>query len=144
MSRQLEPIIIAIAEDALTVAHCVMNMQGLADSKIKEELTAGIELSGNPMIHLLFNNYIEYIESGRKAGSKMPPISAIRDWALRKGLPVDNQTLYAIAKAIARDGIQPRPIMDMLTTELESAFDDKWSVDLFEYIVSLLEPYFND
>lgn len=144
MNLQTSSIIKNIAEDALTLAQWIIDKQSLSDSKIREELDYTIATSDNVMIELLFNDYVVYLEEGRKPNSSMPPISAIRDWALRKNIPTDNNTLYAIAKAIARDGIAPRPIMDLLITEFEKAFENEWSVNLFEYIVSELQTYFDE
>jgi len=137
-------IIKNVAEDALTLAQWVMDKQGLADSKLREDIDYMITHSDNVMIELLFNDYITYIEKGRKPNSSIPPISTIRDWALRKNIPTDNDTLYAIAKAIARDGIAPRPIMDLLITELEKAFENEWSVDLFDFIVEQIQDLFDE
>ena len=137
-------IITNIAKDALTLAQWVINKQGVRDSQIREDMDYTISISDNVMIELLFNNYIVYIERERKPGSKMPPISAIRDWVLCKNIPTDNNTLYAIAKAIARDGIAPRPIMDLLISEFEKAFENEWSVDLFDYIVKQIQDLFDE
>lgn len=144
MNAAILPIAQTIAEDALTLAQWVMDKQGIQDPKVREDIAYTISLSDNMMIDLLFNDYITYIEKGRKPNGEMPPLSAIRDWALRKNLPTDNYTLYAIAKTIARDGIAPRPIMDLLIVELEKAFENDWYVDLFNYIVEQIQLFFDE
>lgn len=144
MNTSMLSVVQSIAEDALTLAQWVMDKQGLKDSQAREDIDYTISQSDNIMIELLFDDYITYIEKGRKPNSTIPPISTIRDWALRKNIPTDNGTLYAIAKAIARDGVAPRPIMDLLITELERAFDSKWSVDLFDFIVQQIENLFDE
>lgn len=49
------------------------------------------------------------VEYGRRAGAQMPPVSVISEWARRK---LGNARLgWPIAKAIARRGIRPTPIL---------------------------------
>lgn len=145
MNKQLDAIVKAIAEDAIMAARLVMDRQGIgSDDEMSSDLTSDIDLSENPIINLLFNNYLTYIESGRKPGDDPPPISALRDWALRKGLSLDNGILYAIAQSIARDGIQPRPIMVNVIKELEQKFNSSWADTLFEYIVGQVSDLFVD
>lgn len=141
MIASLEQIATSIAEDALTLAQWVIDKKEAGEHKVSEDLEYIINQSNNVIIELLFN---DYIEKGRKPGLKMPPISALRDWALRKNISVDNNTLYAIAKAISRDGIAPRPIMDLLIVELEKAFEKEWSVDLFDFIVLQIQDLFDE
>lgn len=145
MNKQLDAIVKAIAEDAVMAARLVMDRQGIgSDDEMSSDLTSDIDLSENPIINLLFNNYLTYIESGRKPGDDPPPISALRDWAFNKGLPLDNGILYAIAQSIARDGIQPRPIMVNVIKELEQKFNSSWADTLFEYIVGQVSDLFVD
>lgn len=145
MNKQLDAIVKAIAEDAVMAARLVMDRQGIgSDDEMSSDLTSDIDLSENPIINLLFNNYLTDIESGRKPGGDPPPISALRDWALRKGLSLDNGILYAIAQSIARDGIQPRPIMVNVIKELEQKFNSSWANTLFEYIVGQVSDLFVD
>jgi hypothetical protein len=48
------------------------------------------------------------IEYGRRPGSRMPPVEAIRGWARRKGLP--KGVAFLIARSIARKGIPPKAL----------------------------------
>lgn len=50
-----------------------------------------------------------FVEVGRRAGSRLPPISVIADWAERRGLP--RGAAFPIARKIAARGIQPRPVL---------------------------------
>lgn len=50
-----------------------------------------------------------YVEKGRRPGKPPPPISAIRRWATRKGIP--ESALYVLARSIGRKGIKARPYM---------------------------------
>lgn len=96
----------------------------------------------NVVIELLFNNYIDYIEKGRRPG-KMPPISALKEWAQSRGISTDNSTLFAIANAIKRDGIEGRPVLATLEREIENSFENEWYDKLFEAMTSELNKYFD-
>lgn len=96
----------------------------------------------NVVIEVLFNNYIDYIEKGRRPG-KMPPVSALKEWAQSRGIPTDNGTLYAIANAIKRDGIEGRPILATLEREIENKFENEWADKLFEAMTEELTKYFD-
>ena len=59
--------------------------------------------------------HLLYVEGGRRAGARMPPITPIMHWVFRH-LGVDNvkeakSIAFAIAKSIAKKGIQARPIL---------------------------------
>ncbi|MDR1091325.1 MAG: hypothetical protein LBL79_09640 [Prevotella sp.] len=97
----------------------------------------------NAVIEILFNNYIDYIEKGRSPG-KMPPISALKEWAQSRGISTGNSTLFAIANAIKRDGIEGRPILATLEREIEISFENEWYDKLFEAMTSELNKYFDN
>jgi len=67
---------------------------------------------------LILPDYAQYIDQGRKKGSK-PPIQPIIDWIKRKNIRVrgitTRQLAFAISQSIASQGIQPRPFIDELT-----------------------------
>lgn len=80
--------------------------------------------TGGWVISVSLANYWKYIENGRRAGAKMPPLSAIENWikvkqiiphsiTLKSGktvIPTIPQLSFLIARKIGRDGIQPRPL----------------------------------
>lgn len=92
---------------------------------------------------ILINSYYVYVESGRRAGGKMPPYQAIAEWADRKLHTSDNKVIWAVMKAIQRDGIRPRPFTDE-AMEAMDAFWNEWADRLFESIITDLNNYFND
>ena len=75
------------------------------------------------VISVSLADYWKYIENGRRAGAKMPPVSAIENWinvkqiiphsmTLKSGktvIPTVPQLSFLIARKISRDGIRPRP-----------------------------------
>ncbi|QIK55056.1 hypothetical protein G7051_12180 [Dysgonomonas sp. HDW5B] len=135
----------AIAEDVLALAHLILDENGLKNSALRNGVRYTVECSDNPVITILFNDYVEYIENGRKPNSgEAPPISDLREWAQRKGIPATNDVLYAIAETIKKQGMAPRPVLAVLEQQIEDSFSNEWADQLFEAIMEELEVFFND
>lgn len=113
----------------------------LAESRLKSE--AAIK-SHIPFIYLDVNDYIQYIESGRRPKARKVPIDALREWARRKSIPSDNNTLYAIQQAIYRDGIKGRNITTAFYDVLDRKWDEEIADKLFQAITISLDNYFNE
>ncbi len=117
----------------------------LRDSLLIRDVDSRVSFGGNGdnvVIEVLFNNYIDYIEKGRRPGT-MPPVSALKEWAQSRGIPTDNGTLFAIANAVKRDGIEGRPILATLEREIENSFENDWADKLFDSMTAELTEYFN-
>lgn len=65
----------------------------------------------------------EYIELGRKAGSKLPPQGALLDWMQSKGIP--DAAEFAVRKSIAVNGILPVPVIETSFNEVVKNFNQK-------------------
>ena len=78
----------------------------LGSSKLNKDLDVRIQ---DNIFLLIMPDYVEYVNSGRRAGAKMPPIEAIANWCRSKGIPSDNQTIWKIRKSIAEDGTGATP-----------------------------------
>lgn len=115
----------------------------LSDSDIYRTLKVIATNDGNLILDIVLNDYIQYIESGRRKGAKFPPVEPIVRWCRSKGIPTDNSTIFLIRRAISRDGIKPRPIMATVFDELDKAWSDEWSDRLFEIIMEQINNYFN-
>ena len=67
------------------------------------------------VISLNGNDYIIYIDKGRKPG-KYAPLSPLKQWIRNKGIATDEKKVTALAFAIntkiKKQGIKPRPILD--------------------------------
>ena len=143
----------AIASDVVSLVRQVMEgdtginrkvgVNTLKDSELFKSVRASA--SGDIVIDLLLNDYVIYVESGRRKGSKMPPFDVIASWCKRKGLPSDNSTVWAICRAISRDGIAPRPVMATVFDLMDSdEWSGRWLDELFEEITKVLDNYFSD
>lgn len=142
----------AFAEDIMNITADIMASSMLVndkvgrntiapDSNIFKEMYA--KASGNIVIQLLLNDYVQYIESGRKAGSKFPPIQPIVQWAKKRGIPTDNSTIFLIRRAIAEDGIRPRPFMYKVLETIDNKWNGEWSSELFNELTKIIDEFFN-
>lgn len=116
----------------------------LSDSDIYRELSVISTNDGDLVFDIMLNDYITFIESGRRQGAKMPPVEPIVRWAKKHGIPTDNSTIYLIRRAISRDGIQPRPIMATVFNELDKEWNSDWSDRLFNIIIEQIDKFFNN
>lgn len=115
----------------------------LSDSDIYKQLSVMATSDGDLVFDIMLNDYITFIESGRRKGAKMPPIEPIVRWCKKKGIPSDNSTVYLIRRAISRDGIAPRPIIATVFEELDREWEGAWSDNLFNIIIEQLDKFFN-
>ena len=91
-------------------------------------------------VKLNLMHYWKYVENGRRAGGKFPPVSAIEKWIEVKPvlprpmsngkLPTNKQLAYLIARKISIDGIAPRPL-------LQQSVDEVWR-NMQEFIAEAL------
>ena len=141
----------AFAEDVMNItadimaSNLMLNKKGIntiaPNSDIYKQMYA--KASGNIVIQLLLNDYVQYIESGRKAGSKFPPIQPIVQWAKKRGIKTDNSTIFLIRRAIAEDGIKPRPFMYKVLETIDNKWDGEWSSELFNELTKIIDEFFN-
>jgi hypothetical protein len=120
-----------------------VNKNTLKD-KGKDVKVSWREQNGNIVIDTYFDNYLAFLEKGREPRKgKFPPLDELRDWALSRNIPADNSTLFLIARAIRRDGLEGRPILATLEERIEHKFDTEWYDKLFEATIDELTKYFN-
>lgn len=108
------------------------------------------------LITFKYKNYGEFVKSGRKAGSRMPPINAILAWMKVKRISTGNnrskslvkkgknqprekqllRTAFAISKSIGKNGIAPldftTPLEIFQTTKFKSELKIAITKDLKE------------
>lgn len=116
----------------------------LTNSDIYKQLSVISTNDGDLVFDLMLNDYITFIESGRRQGAKMPPIEPIVRWCKKHGIPTDNSTIYLIRRAISRDGIQARPVMATVFEELDREWQGAWSDRLFNIITEQLDKFFSE
>lgn len=96
----------------------------------------------NNFFLLVFPDYVEYINSGRRAGAKMPPSDAIIQWCREKGIPTDNNTIWRIRQGIAKQGIAARPVLDQIFELAENEWMTDWADRVFKEIIEELVEWF--
>lgn len=114
----------------------------LINSQIYNTLSVKATNNGDLIFDIILNDYLVYIESGRRKGAKMPPVEPIVRWCKQKGIPTDNSTIYLIRRAIARDGIKARPFMAHVMEEM----DREWNGladEIFNVIMEETDKFFN-
>lgn len=115
----------------------------LTSSQIYKTLSVKATNDGDLIFDIVLNDYIQFIESGRRKGAKFPPVEPIVRWARSRGIPTDNSTIFLIRRAISRDGIKPRPIMQYVFEEIDREWDEQLADELFETILSEVNKFFN-
>lgn len=155
MTLEVEKILQAIADDILTIVKAVfadndisenikVHKNTLVNSHIDKDTIVNLRNENNPMIDIILNQYIEYIERGRERWhTPKVPWDALRDWAREKLGKADNTTLYFVQKSIYEKGIRPRPILHYVFEEIDKKWNNNWGDDLFQSIIKDLIEYFN-
>lgn len=115
----------------------------LTSSQIYKTLSVKATNDGDLIFDIVLNDYIQFIESGRRKGAKFPPVEPIVRWARSKGIPTDNSTIFLIRRAISRDGIKPRPIMQYVFEEVDREWDEQLADELFNKIMEMIDNFFN-
>lgn len=115
----------------------------LVNSNIYNTLSVKATNDGDLVFDIILNDYLVYIENGRRKGAKMSPVEPIVDWAKKHGIPTDNSTIYLIRRAISRDGVKPRPFLKYVFEEIDYQWEHEVSDKLFETIMSEVDKFFN-
>lgn len=155
MEESLEKIIKAIATDIMEIARMVLESNNLINDKVgKNTIAPDSELyktlqvksrnDGDIVYDLMLNDYLVFIESGRRAGAKFPPVEPIVRWARKRGIPTDNNTIFLIRRAISRDGIKPRPFLSYIFEEMDDRWDSTWADNIFNEIMERIDNFFKN
>lgn len=130
----LDKIYKSIQEDIQDIFKNALKNVNLEDSNLYKELKVEVNDSSD-IFKVLYNDYLEYIELGRKPKAKKVPINDLRDWAKRKNINTDNSILYAIQQSIYMKGIPARPILINVDKNIDMQWMNKWSDDIFQEII---------
>lgn len=150
---EIGKIVMEFSKDLMTLVRMVMESNvginrktgsnTLVDSNIYKTLSVKATNDGDLIFDIILNDYLTFIESGRRKGAKMPPVEPIVRWARSRGIPTDNSTIYLIRRAISRDGIQPRPVLQYVMDEVDREWDDRLADELFNKITEMIDKFFN-
>lgn len=142
-----------IAEDFINVVRGVMTGEEGVNDKVGRNTLENSDLlrqmktvasadDDKIIVSLYINSYITFVESGRRAGAKYPPVAPILRWMKKHNISTDNGTLWKIMHSIVEQGISPRPIMKTAMDILERHYSDEWMDKVFEEIVKRLDETF--
>ena len=127
---------------------------GYTDGKLYKTLDYSISNEGiDWLVTIHLEEYWKYIEDGRRAGAKMPPVEAIKKWIeykkilprpiqLKSGktvLPSVEQLAFVIARSIGKNGIEARPIARETVDQLNNEFIGDIKASIQRDIMSILE-----
>lgn len=150
---EIGKIVMEFSKDLMTLVRMVMESNvginskvgrnTLTSSQIYKTLSVRATNDGDLIFDIVLNDYIQFIESGRRKGAKMPPVEPIVRWARSRGVPTDNSTIFLIRRAISRDGIKPRPIMQYVFEEIDREWDEQLADELFNKIMEMIDNFFN-
>lgn len=150
---EINRLVMEFTKDIMMLVQAVMEGQELVNHKVGRNTIIGSDIynnlqvkatnDGDLVFDILLNDYLTFIESGRRKGAKFPPVEPIVKWARKRGIPTDNSTIFLIRRAISRDGIAPRPFMDKVFEDIEYAWDKGWADELFDEIMKMINDFFN-
>lgn len=145
-------IVMEFSKDIMALVRMVMEsnvginskvgVNTLVNSQIYKTLSVRATNDGDLIFDIILNDYLVYIENGRRKGAKMPPVEPIVRWCKQKGIPTDNSTIYLIRRAISRDGIKARPFMAHVMEEIDSEWVNV-ADELFNKIMEEIDKFFN-
>lgn len=143
----INKIVMEFTKDIMKLVNAVMEGQEFASNKTSSDIYKNLQVNatndGDLVFDIILNDYLKFIESGRRKGADMPPVEPIIKWAKKHGIPTDNGTIYLIRRAISRDGIAPRPFMDKVFADIDDVWDKNWADELFDEIMRMINDFFN-
>jgi hypothetical protein len=150
LSPKITNILQQWANNVVVIAQANLKNAGrFASGELYKSISYTITPEGD--VNFSYEDYGEYVQSGRRPGARMPPIEPIKKWARIKGLPqfrdkkgkfISNEArAFIIARAIGRDGFRPvkffddalelalkeypaDALIDVIAEEFEKAFDE--------------------
>ena len=93
-------------------------------------------------IELIANDYLTYVDQGRRRGS-YPPIRPLIKWAEVRG--ISRNAAYAIQKSIYKFGIKPTNVIQETVKEIESSptLTKKYEDEITNNIIEMVNYNFN-
>jgi len=115
----------------------------VASGKLVQSINYRLQpLATGIQIQLLSEDYLKYVDKGRRPGT-YPPISAIQRWASVKGIP--QGAAWGIRRNIFKYGIKPTNVISKTLRIIETSRDAnrKYEQRMVDSIVKQLEKNFN-
>lgn len=98
----------AIRKSTVVIKQNIARKAPVFDGTLKKSIDSRvIKMRGEVGISERASKYGYVQEYGRRAGSRMPPVNALKRWAIAK--TGDEDMAFPIARSIARKGTKPQP-----------------------------------
>jgi len=110
------------------------NATGQTLGSLRADVT--FEIDKAVELDIFGDKVFEYINDGRRAGAKMPPEGVLLNWMQARGIPESAE--FAIRKAIAKNGIEPFPIIELAFVEIQNDFKRTLSSEILDELSGLL------
>ena len=111
-------------------------------SLIKSLEVEVVQDDGKSVIRLSAEDYLRWVDQGRKPGGKYPPLHAISKWVKLKG--ISQRAVFPIAKKIAEEGIKKTDVVKKTITETERRYKKVFDKHLEKIIgVVIVNDIFN-
>jgi hypothetical protein len=95
------------------IVSSIRSQNAIASGELLRSVTVGSMSASSQGFEMTVGSsspYASFIEEGRRAGSRPPPVDAILEWMTQKGLEPDKSAAYLIARKIGRDGIPAKHV----------------------------------
>lgn len=112
----------------------LQKMDGVLTGRLLESISYEVkETRTGYTLQIYMEDYGQYVNSGRKKGSKQPPPAAMMNFVRQANIrPRKGQSLESVAfligRSIANNGIRPRPFIDkglqVVDKRLEAVLED--------------------
>lgn len=124
------------------------------DGQLYKTLKYSVKMDNSSwIISISLEDYWKYIENGRRAGAKMPPLDVIENWirvkqiiphpiTLKSGktvIPSVKQLSFLIARSISQNGIKPRPFFKQSFEAAKQEYLSKITEAVQKDITEILE-----
>lgn len=133
---------ITLAEQLYISTKVLLVQKGL---KANSDLVRSIEVRADQnLIRMLSNDYMEYVSTGRKAGGRKVPISAILEFIKQnsirgKGNMTENQLAFAIQTSIWKRGIIGKNFTAELLKLWNEMSEKKITTDVEKKMLGMLD-----
>ena len=153
LSENIYKVIEAMAQDMAEIMKIVLVAKDNwyeQSNLVKSFQTAVKENGNNYIMELTANSYIYWLDKGRGPSNMPPttrwsdPVGDISDWCQRRGIPNDNNTVWAIITKMHKEGYEGKHFIDDFWDEMDSKMDLNFD-SLFDTICEYLsKEVFND
>lgn len=127
-----------ICDEVLTLFNDVMKK--VLNTSKEEAKTK--DMNDDGVITLLYNDYLDYVQSGRRAFTNKVPFHALVKWAKEKHIASDTGTIWAIRESIYKTGIKARDIFGKIDKAMDNIWANKLSDEVFEIITNEIDKIF--